>query len=255
MLSLGLSNIGRRAAVVAGAVAIVSAVACSDDTTAPQPAAAKETSGPQAMILPARSLVTVRIKKVNGALLPEKGAVMFYAAGDSGVVWDNSAADKDMTVGIITVALPWSATFKACLYTDTQNYAIEALQPHCNSATGNVSAVDLGSLVMHHFPIVVFIMQDMSFNQISGGSLTVTAPLNDGFSEIATDEGQNDLLVGTPGRIGVQGNRPGTYTWCEKVAPNGYLLTSPTCGTVNLAWDTGIGVEIKHQMKLVIRQF
>ena len=40
MTSLGFSLIGRRAAVVAGAVAIVSTGACSDDATAPRPAAA-----------------------------------------------------------------------------------------------------------------------------------------------------------------------------------------------------------------------
>lgn len=256
MLSLGLTHIGRRATLVASAVAIVSAVACSDDATAPRPAATSiPTSGPQAMILPARSLVTVRIKTVWGTLLTDKANVKFFAAGDSGVIMDNSAADKDLTVGVITVALPWSSTFKACLVTDTKNYGIDVTKPYCNTVTGNVSTVEAGSLVMHEFPIGGVYVQDMAGNPITGGTFTFTAPPSDGFTTTVADGGGNDLSPGVNGNIVFKGNRPGLYTWCETVAPTGYYLTSPNCGTISMYWDLGTGIVVHHQKKLIVVPF
>jgi hypothetical protein len=256
MLPFGLTHIVRRAAVVAGAVAIVSAVACSDDTTAPVPAAASiPTTGAQGMILPARSLVTVRVKNVWGQLITDKAALKFLAAGDSVVIWDNSSADKDMTVGVVTVSLPWSATFKACLYTDTQNYAIDAFSSYCNTVAGNATTVNAGSLLMHQFPILGFTLRDQYQNQLVGATVSVIAPPSDGFSRTVADGGAGDLSVGVNGNITIKGNRPGTYSWCETVAPAGYNLASPTCGTVYVGWDMGVGTQLTHQTKFVIVLF
>ena len=254
MLSSSFALIRRRVTLIAGAFAIASVVACSDDTTAPRPATfSVPTTGAQPTIYPLRTIVSVHIRSIWGTLLPEKAAVKFFAANDSGVIWDNSASDKDSTVGSIKVSLPWSATFKACLVYDTKNYAIDVTKPYCNSAPGNASAVDLASLVMRQFPIAGAYMQDMNGNPITGGKITFTAPPSDGFTETVMDGGGNDLSPAVDGNIVVKGNRPGTYTWCEIVPPTGYNLASPSCGTVDLYWDSGTGFTIKHQKSRVAK--
>jgi uncharacterized surface anchored protein len=43
---------------------------------------------------------------------------------------------------------------------------------------------------------------------------------------------------------------PGTYKWCETIAPLGYKLASPNCGTVDLVWDFGVAVDVVHKLKL-----
>lgn len=247
MVSLRLTQLGSRLSVIAGAAALVSAVACSDSPTAPRPATASiPTSGAQPMILPLKSTVTVHVRTIWGTLLPETAAIKFFVGADSGVIWDNSANDQDPTVGSIKVSLLWSSSYKACLVYDTKNYAIDVTKPYCNSAAGGTSAVDLGSLVMRQFPIAGFYMQDISGNNITGGKITLTAPPSDGYTATATDGGANDLSLALDGKIVFKANRPGTYTWCEIAPPTGYSLTSPNCGTIDLYWDLGTATILHH---------
>lgn len=245
MLSLRLTTLGRRAAIVGGAVAIASTVACSDDPTAPhRDAASIPTSGPQASITAVRrSLVTVRVENINGFLITETPAVKFFAVNDSVIVFDNTAADKDMTLGIITVPLPVSATHKACLVYDTKTYGIDVWKPYCNTAAGGTATVDLGALVMHKFPFVSFSMRDAAnFSFLPGATITVTAA-SQGFSKTVKDGAANDLKPGNDGKIGLRGNRPGTYTMCVTVPPTAYVALQ-TCRTTDLDWDMGVGHDV-----------
>lgn len=253
MLSLSLSILGRRAAIVAGAVATISTVACSDGATAPRPPiAAIPPSGPQADIIPMKSLVTVKIQTIWGTLLPETALVKFFAANDSVVILDNSADDKNMTVGIVTVWQPPSNKYSACLVQDTKTYAVDASVYNCKSAPGGQKATDLGVLVMRRFPIVGAFQQDMNGNNIVGGKFIFTAPPSDGFTATAADGSANDLSAANDGKIVIRANRPGTYTWCELTPPTGFLLANPNCGTVNLGWDVDTGFIVKHQ-RIAIR--
>jgi len=245
MLSLRLTHLGRRAAIVWGTVTIVSTVACSDNPTAPRrDAASFPTSGAQASITAVRrSLVTVRVENIYGALITETPSVKFFALNDSVIVVDNTAADKNATPGIIAVPLPISATHKACLVNDTKTYGIDVWKPYCNTAAGGTATVDLGALVMHEFPFMSFSMRDAaSLSLLPGAKITVTAA-SQGFSRTVKDGAANDLNPGNDGKIGLRGNRPGTYTMCVTVPPTAYVALQ-SCYNVNLDWDMGIGTDV-----------
>jgi len=246
MLSLCLTNLGRRAAIVGAAVAIASTAACSDNPAAPRSDAASiPTSEAQASIIPVpRSLVTVRVENIHGALITELPAVkFFYNANDSVTVYDNTAPDKDMTLGIITVPLPVSATHKACLVTDTKTYGINVWESYCNTAAGGTATVDLGVLVMHKFPFMMFSMKEgANLSLLPGAKITVTAAPQ-GFSRTVKDGSTKDLKPGDDGRIGLYGNRPGTYTMCVIESPTAYVPLQ-SCHNVNLTWDMGIGIDV-----------
>jgi len=246
MLSLDFTRFGRRIALVTGAVAVASAVACSDDATAPRSSASALPQGAQRSIASGNSLVVVKIRDIWGSILTEKTTVKFSSKNGSLVLPDNAAQDMVNATDIIGALLPVADTFTVCLMTDTKNYGIDVTKPYCNSVPGNVGTVLAGSLVMRHFPTVGAYMQDMNGNSITGGSVKFVAPPNDGFSATVMDGGGNDLSQAVDGKIVINGNRPGTYTWCETAPPTGYSLTSPTCGTVNLYWDLGTGFIIKH---------
>ena len=101
----------RHVGVLAGTLIVVSAVACTDDVTSPHPSAgAIPPAGAQGTIVRARSLVTVRVENTAGALIPETTPIRFIVGNDTGIVVDNSANDKNSTIGIITASLPWSSS-------------------------------------------------------------------------------------------------------------------------------------------------
>src|SRR6185369_9951664 len=99
----------RRTALVAGAVALVAAAACSDDTTAPHarnasipPTAAQGFLNPVPM-----ALLTRQVRNAVGGLILESPRVKFTAGGkDTVIVKDNDASDLNPTAGIIAVSLP-----------------------------------------------------------------------------------------------------------------------------------------------------
>lgn len=256
MLSLDLISSRRRAvmAVIAG----IAAAACSDAGTAPQSATvspALPTAGAQADIRVPRPLVTVRVKDSFGIYIIEKPFVKFVFGNDSIVIQDNTAADKDWNPGIITVPLPWAATYKACLYMDTKTFGIDTSLPLCNSAAGSTSTVDLGTLVMRHFPMVWFFMRDIDdLSLFPDATVKLTAPPGDGFSGFAKDGGSHDTDGMNDGDIYMRGNRPGLYTWCEVIPPKYHILPVPSCGTVDMKWDWVIYVDVLHGKKWTVSQ-
>jgi hypothetical protein len=250
MRSLRLIHlVARRAALVAGVVGTAATVACSD-ATAPRPVTALiPTSGAEATIVPLRSLVTVRVTTYFGQLIVEKPSVRFYAAGDSATVKDNSAFDKDTTLGIITVSAPTSALMKVCLVGNTENFSFSP-NAACNTVAGNTTKVNAGTLIMHVFPGVGLRMLNKSGNVIPGGTFTLTGPPGSGYSLTVSDGDANDRYVGVDGNSVVWVPAPGTYKWCETKAPMGYLIALPECGKVDLIWDFGIQVDITHSLNL-----
>lgn len=250
MRSLRLIHlVARRTALVAGVVGTVATVACSD-TTAPRPVTASiPTSGAEATILPLRTLVTVRVTTYFGQLIVEKPSVRFYFASDSVTVKDNSALDKDTTLGIIRASVPASAWIKVCLVGNTENFSFSPYAG-CITVAGNEPKVNAGTLIMHVFPAIGLRMLNKSGNVISGGTFTLTGPPGSGYSLTVSDGDANDRYVGVNGNIVVWVPAPGTYKWCETKAPLGYLIALPNCGTVDLEWDFGVAVDVTHSLIL-----
>jgi hypothetical protein len=244
-----IARIARRAALLGGVAATATIVACSDDATAPRPASVSVPTGVDATILPLRSLVTVRVTLWNGTLFAyDKASVKFFINGDSGVVKDNSALDKDTTTGIITANLARSATVKVCLTAPPKDWGFSA-NAACNTVAGGTPTVNAGSLIIHGVPAVQLNMRNKAGNIIAGGQFVITGPPGSGYSLTITDEDANDLYK-TPGKIVAWVPAPGTYKWCEKTPPPGYNMASPQCGFVDLIWDFGITVDITHSLKL-----
>ena len=245
-----MARVARRASILGGVVAAATVVACSDGTTAPRPATVSVPSSADANIVPLRSLVTVKVTLYNGTLFAyDKASVKFVVNGDSGTVKDNSAFDKDTTTGIISALVPWSASVKVCLTNPPKDWGFSPNQA-CNTVPGGAAKVDAGSLVIHNIPALGLYMRNMAGNIIPGGQFTITGPPGSGYSLTVTDGDANDRYAGVNGKIVVWVPAPGTYKWCEKTAPQGYLITLPQCGVVDLVWDFGIVVDVKHALKL-----
>ena len=247
---ISIARVARRAATLGSVAAAATVVACSDSATAPQPAAVSIPSTADANIIPLRMLVTVKVTLWNGTLFGyDKASVKFIANGDSGTVKDNSAFDKDTTTGIISALVPWSASVKVCLTDAPKDWSWSPNQA-CNTVPGGASKVNAGSLVIHNIPAIGLDMKNMAGNIIPGGKFEITGPPGSGYSQTITDGDANDRYAGVNGHIVLWVPAPGTYKWCEKVAPPGYLITLPECGLVTVVWDFGTLVEVKHGLKL-----
>ena len=257
MRSLPFTQIARavrRASVLGGVVAAAAVAACSDSATAPRPASVSVPSGAEANVIMPKSLVTVKVTLYNGTLFAyDKASVEFFANGDSGTVKDNSAFDKDTTTGIISALVPMSPSVKVCL-TDAPKDWSWAPNQACNTVFGGTMKVNAGSLIIHNIPAIGLYNENMAGNTIAGGQFTITGPPGSGYSLTVTDGDANDRN-GIAGRIVVWVPAPGTYKWCEKTPPPGYLMTSPQCGFVDLVWDFGITVYPKHALKLYSHPF
>ena len=243
----------RHVGVLAGTLIVVSAVACTDDVTSPHPSAgAIPPAGAQGTIVRARSLVTVRVENTAGALIPETTPIRFIVGNDTGIVVDNSANDKNSTIGIITASLPWSSSYTACLLKDTPSYGIVPGWFVCSTAAGNAATVNAGILRMRKFPLAAFSMQDKNGNMLPGAEVQLDADA-DGYFVAAEDGGPGEISSAVDGLIVVRGNRPGTYSWCETVPPAGYLKASPSCGSIELYWDQNTPVVLQHAKKITIQ--
>jgi hypothetical protein len=245
-----IARLVRRASVLGGVIAAAAVVACSDSSTAPHPTSVSVPSGADANIVPLRSLVTVKVTLYNGTLFAyDKASVKFIVNGDSGTVKDNTAFDKDTTTGIISALVPGSATVKVCLTSPPKDWNFSPKEA-CNTVPGGTAKVDAGALIIHNIPALGLYMWNMSGNAIPGGQFTITGPPGSGYSQTITDGDANDRYAGVNGKIVLWVPAPGTYKWCEKTPPPGYLMTLPQCGLVDLVWDFGITVDVKHYLKL-----
>ena len=254
MRSSDFTYIARRAAIVAGAVALVSAAACSDDTTAPQaPTAAISTTGTQeALYRVPQATVTVQVKTAAFYPIYEKPRVKFRAAGfDTVIVKDNDPADKNSALGVITVSLPKAVSYGGCLFEGTTTYGVDFTKSHCMTVWTSAATVDLGTLLMHEYPYLGLEMMDAGTGAfLPGAQAKLIAP--DGTAQIVSDGGIGDIKGLNDGMIDFRAKGPGKYTYCETVAPAGYWFTNPICKTIDLYWDMGIGTAVLHNKKNVV---
>ena len=251
MLSIDFLSAARRTAVVAGAVALAGAAACSDDTTAPQtPKASVRPAGAQGFLNPVpQALLTLQVRNAVGGLILESPRVKFTAGGkDTVIVKDNDASDLNSTAGIIAVSLPKAASmyYGACLFEGTATYGIDFTKSYCKTVWTSASTIDMGTLTMHQYPNFGGEMVDAATSKlVRGGQMKLIAP--DGTWQLASDGGAGDIDGSANGIINFWAKKgPGTYTYCETIPPVGYALTNPVCKTINLFWDVGIGVSVLH---------
>jgi len=231
MLSPDFTYVARRAAVIAGVAALVSAAACSDNTTAPSaPTASIPSTGAQAMLnrVP-QALVTVQVKTAAFYPIYELPRVKFRAAGyDTVIVKDNDPADKNSLPGVITVSLPKAASYGGCLFEGTTTYGVDFTQSHCMTVWTSATTVDLGILKMHEYPYLGLEMVDAGTGAfLPGAQAKLIAP--DGTVQIVSDGGVGDIKGVNDGNIDFRAKGPGKYTYCETIAPPGYWFANPTC--------------------------
>jgi len=234
---------------LASTAIIAGLAACSDNPTQPATPATAPRAQSTLVQVPNVPVVattaTLRVKDIWGALIPDGVHTEWIMAdGTSKVIHDNIGPDLDPTWGVITVKMPYSPTIKVCLYTDASMHAIDTTKPYCNTVAWSYPTMDMGTLVMRRNPWMTFYTVDMNGKLLPGATITVTGPI--AFNEQVVDGGVWDHFSPVDGKLNVKLDRPGTYTWCENVAPVGYLLTNPTCGTFQAYWDVDMAMQVKH---------
>ena len=248
------STLPRRGLALTSVLAILSAAACSDNTQSPTAPIAAPPSIPSAgpnLDVSEITSVGFKILTVWGTQLPEAATVKFMGKDTIEVV-DNLLPDLDPNLGSIRLNVPKADAFTACLKKDTKSYGIDVSKPFCSTAPVAVKMTVLPPLTMRAFPIVAFYSQDLNGANMAAGTIAITAPAPDVFAAVSADGGVADLSAAGDGKIVFRAHRPGTYSWCETVAPVGAYLTSPACSTVNLSWDVSTGVIVKHKRKTFI---
>lgn len=222
-----------RAISVAAVTLLGLTTACQDGPTAPAPASTKEVSAPQATIYPVLgATMTVAIRDINGVVIPEKLGIKIFLGGsvtDTVSVFDNTAADKDVSIGRFKITVPWHSSYKVCATGLSANYGVDYYLDACKTITTNATSFDAGSVVAHRRPKFLLQLRDGFGNTLTGAAAQFTyAP-----GQYSTF---NDQF--TPGVIVAVLPQPGTYPYCETKAPTGYAFTNPQCSSITIGWDT-----------------
>ena len=187
MTSLGFSNIGRRAAVVASAVAIVSTAACSDEATAPRSAAVPAAANPGR----GDAATTVVMPRIDGIAATNE--------------WDGAAAIP------LQVLLPNGSVQKGnALFTHDRQYLYMAVifdrksAFHATDVVGFEFDNDNDGVAEDGDDIAMMAPSSPKNVQVAGGDFHL---YNGGVSlrSDVSDGGTNELVVswGTAGTVGV----------------------------------------------------
>jgi hypothetical protein len=216
------------------AVALASTAACSDEATAPRSSApATQLQAPQAdyRIPQVGATATVHIVDIAGFTIPEKLSIKFYLNGsftDTVTVWDNTAQDKDLAIGQFKVMIPARASYKVCAQGLSKSFGVDYYLDACKTITTNQLTFDVGSVVAHRLPKMTFALKSWNGLQLKGAAVE--------FTQGNWHSIDNDQF--TPGTIPSTLPQPGTYSYCEVVAPVSYDFIYPRCSTITVAWDT-----------------
>jgi hypothetical protein len=229
----------RHATVVAASLSLLSVAACGEAGTAPPaaspPAASRaEQANPHASLqIDLNPALSVRIVDKDGKSVGGAQVTFTGYRGQQKAVNDNHAGDSDSRLGYIRTQMLPAASYRACLTGALSAYGADP--GTCNTRSGGSLAVDMGQLLIHKRPLLSFNMRNQSGAFVPGAAVSVTGP--NGFSKTLADGGIGDQGSGNNGVIALTLPLPGTYSWCEIVAPTNYLLTNPSCGTLDAKWD------------------
>lgn len=252
MRGLTLSSTSRRAMAVGASLLATTTVACSDATTEPKtvvnvPAAASPA------ILPLLKTATVNLVDVWGNTIPDRALVRFWTSPtDSAQVLDNAPQDLDPTIGKIKVTIANSASYKACARGWTVSYMAEQnppVYPNCSTGVINGGTVDFGKLYMRRKPVIAFYMQSKNGTPLPGASVSMSPP--NGFPTFTVTDGSSSPVDYDGAVNGVivfkSAAGAGVHSWCETVAPVGYALPSPNCGTLTAQFEGEYAIVLKHK--------
>jgi len=223
---------GRRV-VAAGLVAMaLSAVACSDESTAPAAPTARPMTATNDLSVgggPAPQLVTyisVHIIDVYNKNVTEKAMVRFRWSQpkDSLFVVDNSAKDLDPTVGVVKIAAPTAAGYDACVRGTTVHFAADtagASYPTCNSKFWLSFNINLGNVYMRRKPQITVDM--LSTNPIApapGGAIQIFDNYSTWKAQIFDGQAGDEPTV-NDGKITFTVPKPSFYTMQYLKTPTG----------------------------------
>lgn len=245
---------GRGVIAVAGLAALA---ACGDSPTGPSRAAVTDVPSQAQYVPTPKTYGIVRIIDTNQQFVTEGVSVIWYGAiGVSKVVYDNSPADIDPTLGVIKTELDIKvATFyRVCLHQPTKNFTIDKSKDYCNEILTGPKLIDGYYLVMRKNPWVQFNMRDLGrINPAPGAEITLTGPAGYSFYKVYADGSADDWSWGVDGTIRIRLPYAGTYSWCETAAPSGYVFAKPTCGTFDAVWEgADIIKTMTHGPKIII---
>jgi hypothetical protein len=252
MRGLTFSSTSRRVMAAGVALLATTSAACSDAVTEPRPVVDVPAAA-SGIILPQLKYATVNIVDVWGSALTESAVVRFFTSPtDSLQVVDNSPQDLDPALGKVKVVLASSASYKACAWGWTINYMAEAnpqVYPKCSTAVAVGGSVSFGNIHMRRKPRIAFYTQTKSGALLPGATVTVNLP--NGFPVLAVADGGQSPLDYDGSVNGViqlkSAAGAGVHSWCETVAPVGYALASPSCGTLTAQFEGQYAIVLKHK--------
>lgn len=251
MRGFAFSSTNRRAITAGVAVLATISTACSDAVTEPKTAVNVPTAASASIIL--LKTATLSILDVTGTPLSEAAVVKVWTSPtDSLVFTDNAQQDLDPALGKVKVALVSSASYKACSWGWTINYMAEQnpqVYPTCKTGVVNGNTVNFGSVYMRRKPRIAFYTQTKNGTLIPGATIQMTPP--NGFMPYSVTDGAaspRDYDLTVNGVIQFKSSAgAGVHAWCETVAPVGYALPSPNCGTLDAKFEQEYAIVLKHK--------
>ena len=253
MRGLTFSSTSRRAMAAGFALLVTTSAACSDAVTEPKPVV-NVPAAASGIILPQLKYALVNVVDVWGNPITENTAVRFFTSPtDSVQVIDNAPQDLDPTIGKLKVVLTSSASYKACAWGWTINYMHDAssqVYPRCSTAVAVGGTVHFGNVYMRRKPRIAFYTQAKNGTLLPGAAVTMTMP--NGFPSVTTTDGVQspgwDYDGAANGVIQFKSAAgAGVHSWCETVAPVGYALASPSCGTLTAQFEGEYAIVLKHK--------
>jgi len=255
MRGLTFCSTSRRAMAMAAGVALLAttSAACSDAVTEPKPVV-NVPAAASGIILPQLKYAVVNVIDVWGDPITENTAVRFFTSPtDSIQVVDNASQDLDPTIGKLKVVLTNSASYKACAWGWTVNYMADAssqVYPRCSTAVAAGGTVHFANVYMRRKPRIAFYAQAKNGTLLPGAAVHMTMP--NGFPSVTTTDGVQspgwDYDGAVNGVILVKSAAgAGVHSWCETVAPVGYALASPSCGTLAAQYEGEYAIVLNHK--------
>ena len=253
MRGFAFSSIRRRLTAAGVAFAATMSAACSDAATEPKLVANVPTVA-SGIILPSLKTATVNLVDVWGNNIPEKAVVRIWTSPtDSVQLLDNAPQDQDPAIGKVKVTLVSSASYKACAWGWTESYMAEknpSVYPNCRAGVINGGSVAFGNLYMRRKAKIAFYTQTKNGASLPGATVTMNFPngfpqgvavADGGASPLDYDGAVNGAIVFKSAA------GEGVHSWCETVAPVGYALASPSCGTITALFEQNYAIVLKHK--------
>ena len=255
MRDFTFSSAIRRAIAAGVSVLAMTSAACSDAVTEPKPVVNVQSPSSDIIITPVFfKTATLKVTDVAGNLLPESAVIKIWTSPTDSIVFGDNATkyDLDQTTGKVKLVLSATGYYKACVWGWAINYMAEknpAVYPTCANGVVNGSTVDFGTLFMRRKARIAFYTQMKNGTLIPGATIQMTPP--NGFIQYSVADGGASPLDYDQTVNGViqfkSSAGAGVHNWCETVAPTGFALASPNCGSLDAKFEQEYAIVLKHK--------